>query len=154
MAACLKVPVMPDERLTQLSIVVYDGHFDKIHYALAMASSAAAIDASVTLFFTMDATMALMRGDDGQPGWRSLPVSQGYGNGGNMDDDFAAQKIGTFEELLSACLEMGVVIMVCEMGLKARGLSAAALREDIPVTSGGLVTFLSKTTADGSVVFI
>ena len=49
---------MPDEHLSHLSMVVYDGHFDKIHYALAMASSAAAIDTSVTLFFTMDAARA------------------------------------------------------------------------------------------------
>ena len=140
---------MVDERLSQLSIVIYDGHYDKIHYALAMASSAAAIDQSVTLFFTMDACRALMKS-----GWRELPVSQGSGNGGTMDDDFAAQKIATFDELLSACMEFDVTIMVCEMGLKARGLSADTLRDDIPVTSGGLVTFLSNASASGSVVFI
>ena len=50
--------VTREDRLQSLSIVVYDGHFDKIHYALAMASSAAAIDTNVTLFFTMDARMA------------------------------------------------------------------------------------------------
>lgn len=146
---------MADERLSHLSIVIYDGHFDKIHYALAMASAAAVIDTSVTLFFTMDAAKALMKSADiGVAAWRVLPVSQGDGDGGTMDDYFAAQKIGTFEELLSACLELGVVIMVCEMGLKARGLSVDAVRDDIPVRAGGLVTLLSNAHADGSVVFI
>ena len=140
---------MTDDPLAQLSIVIYDGHYDKIHYAMAMASSAAAIDKSVTLFFTMDAAKALM-----QSGWRDLPLSQGSGNGGAMDDGFKSQKIATFEELLSACIELGVTIMVCEMGLKARDLSAGTLRDDIPITPGGLVTFLSDAHADGSVVFI
>jgi peroxiredoxin family protein len=147
---------MADKRLSQLSIVVYDGHYDKIHYALAMASAAAAIDTPVTLFFTMDAARSIMKPDDidGEAAWRGLAVSQGNGNGGAMDDGFAADKIGTFEELLSACMDFGVTFMVCDMGLKARGLSANNLRDDIPVTSGGLVTFLSNANADGSVVFI
>lgn len=147
---------MADGHLSQLSIVVYDGHYDKIHYALAMASAAAALDSQVTLFFTMDAARSLMRPDDsgGQAAWRALPVSQGDGNGGTMDDGFAADKIGTFEDLLSACKELGVTFMVCEMGLKARGLHLENLRDDIDITSGGLVTFLSNAHADGSVVFI
>ena len=146
---------MGNDRLNTLSIIIYDGHFDKIHYALAMASAAAAIDTKVTLFFTMDAARALMVGPDRNPAWRGLPVSQGDDqNGGEMDDYFFEQSIGTFEDLLSACVEMGVSIMVCEMGLKARNLSAQALRNDIPVTPGGLVTFLSNASKNGSVVFV
>lgn len=145
----------PDNRMERLSVVVYDGHFDKVHYALAMASSAAALDMPVTLFFTMDACRALMIApDNGQPAWRAMPLSESGGTGGEMDDRFQAQKIAPFEELLTACMELGVTFMVCEMGLKARGLSAADLRQDIPVEPGGLVTFLSDATKDGSIVFI
>lgn len=146
---------MARDPVSDLSIILYDGHFDRIHYALAMASSAAAIDVAVTLFFTMDAANALVMLPDGTMAWRTLPVSQGaHRNGGDMDDAFAAQNIGTFEDLLSACVEMGVTVMVCEMGLKARDLSAETLRRDIPVTPGGLVTLLSGVSKSGSVVFI
>ncbi len=146
---------MSTEEHASLSIVVYDGHFDKIHYALAMASSAAALDKPATLFFTMDAVRALMTDTDGNPAWRALPVSRGtHANGGAMDDELAEKFIGTFEELLRACLDMGVTVMVCEMGLKACDLGVEHLRDDIPVTPGGLVTFLTHVSKDGSVVFI
>lgn len=139
----------------RLSIVVYDGHYDKVHYALAMASSAAAINTRVSLFFTMDACRALARpGPDGTPAWRGLPVSQGSGTGGEMDDGFRARKIGTFEELLEACLAFDVTFMVCDMGLRARDMTLDDLREDVPVTPGGLVTFFTTAARDGAVVFI
>ncbi len=144
-----------DDRIERLSIVVYDGHYDKVHYALAMASSAAALEMPVTLFFTMNASKALMlSADDGHPVWQDLPLSEQEGAGRDMDDQFKSQKIGAFEDLLTACVELGVTFMVCEMGLKARNLSAESLRQDIPVEPGGLVTFLSNTSKNGSVVFI
>ncbi len=136
-----------------LNIVVYDGRFDKVHYALAMAASAAAIDRPASLFFTMDACRALMLDAAGDPAWRALPTTTGE-LGGAMDDRFAADKIATFEELLESCGEMGVTVMVCEMGLKARNLSADTLRRDIDVAPGGLVTFLSGPAKDGQLVFI
>lgn len=139
-----------DNRIDRLSIVVYDGHFDKVHYALAMASSSAALDIPVTLFFTMNACKALMT----SPGWREMPLTESSGTGGDMDDGFRANNIATFEDLLTACVELGVTFMVCEMGLRARDLSAESLREDIPVEPGGLVTFLSNATNDGSIVFV
>lgn len=147
----------PENGIERLSVVVYDGHFDKVHYALAMAASAAALNMPVTLFFTMDACTALMMSTDGrQPGWHALPVSGAdeTGTGIDMDNQFQTQKIATFEELLVACVELGVTFMVCEMGLKARHLSVDGLRADIPVEPGGLVTFLSNATKDGSIVFI
>ncbi len=147
--------MMPDNHIERLSVVVYDGHFDKAHYALAMASSAAALEMPVTLFFTMNACRALMVSpDDGQPLWRSMPLSESGDCGGDMDDRFRAQKIATFEELLTACMELGVTFMVCEMGLKARNLAADDLRTDVPVKPGGLVTFLSNASKGGSIVFI
>lgn len=138
---------------TPLSVVVYDGHFDKVHYALAMAASAAAIDRPTTLFFTMDACRALMRDEAGDPVWRALPTTTGE-SGGAMDERFAAEKIATFEELLASCAELGVTVMVCEMGLKARGLETGALRGDVEIAPGGLVTFLSGPAKDGQLVFV
>lgn len=136
-----------------LNIVVYDGHYDKVHYALAMAAAAAAIDRPVCLFFTMDACRALMREEDGSPSWPALPTTTGE-TGAVMDACFQSEKIGAFEELLEACVDMDVSIMVCEMGLKARALDAGHLRDDVAVKPGGLVTFLSGPAQDGQLVFI
>ncbi|MBL26652.1 MAG: hypothetical protein CMM50_03755 [Rhodospirillaceae bacterium] len=141
---------MPPEKL---SIVVFSGAFTKVHYALCMASAALAIGKPVTLFFTMKATKALMKGD-GAPGWHSLDPEEDGADAAAIDRDFALKGVATFEALLEACIELEARIMVCEMGLKAMGIGAKALREDVPVEEGGLVTFLSDASADGAMVFV
>jgi peroxiredoxin family protein len=140
---------MPDG-IGKLSVVVFSGTFERVHYALVMASAAAAVGRKATLFFTMDACKALLA--DG--GWRALPVEGEAPDAARMDADFQAKGVGTFEELLTACVEMEVVFMVCEMGLRARGLEHAPLRSDVPVTTGGVVTFLNDAEKDGAVIFI
>ncbi len=80
-------PAPPDK----LSIIVFAGHYDKLHYALVMAAAAAAVSRSVTLFFTMGACHALRAaGDDGKPAWRDLLLSEEEGTGGDKDDAYAA----------------------------------------------------------------
>ena len=139
----------------KLSIVVFSGDFDKVHYALVLAAAAAAIGTPVTLFFTMGACRALQRpAADGTPAWRSMPLSGGAGGGGEMDDGFAARAIATFEELLASCVAMEVRFLVCEMGLRAMDLERQALRDDIPVEAGGIVTFLNDASGDGAMLFI
>ena len=141
--------------LDKLSIVVYDGHYDKVHYALVMAAAAAAIGRPVTLFFTMGACHVLKRPDDaGVHAWRAMPLSDGDGTGGDRDDAFAAINVATFEELLQSCVQFGVTFMVCEMGLRAEGLEGLPLRDDIPLEEGGVVTFLNDASKDGAVIFI
>jgi len=143
----------------KLSIVVYAGFYDKVHYALVMASSAAAIDRPVTLFFTMGACRVLKKtGPGGEPAWRSMPLSEGESrgcaNGGEKDDVYAATSVATFEELLRSCVQMGVTFMVCEMGLRAEGMEGEPLRDDIPLQQGGVVTFLNDASKDGALFFI
>ncbi len=137
-----------------LSIIVYAGDFDKIHYALATAAAAAAIGKTVTLFFTMDACKAL--GAD--EAWRGLPLSQGNAAGitsaSDMDDDFKARGVADFETLLASCVELEVTFMICEMGLRARSLETMSIRDETPVRQGGLVTFLSQASKDGAMLFI
>lgn len=143
---------MSATRPDKISLAVYSGDFDKVHYALVMASGAAAIGTAATLFFTGDALKALT------PGWRAMPIGRGGDMGlsdaGSMDDDFKAKRIGTFEELLSACTALGVKIMVCEMGLRALGMKRGDLRADIQIEEGGIVTFLEGASKTGAVVFI
>ena len=40
---------------SRLAIIVFSGDYDRVHYALAMASAAAAVSRPATLFFTMGA---------------------------------------------------------------------------------------------------
>ncbi len=139
----------------KLSIVVFSGHYDKVHYALVMASAAAAVSRPVTLFFTMGACHALRAaGDDAKLAWCDLPLSEEEGTGGDKDDAYAAMKVATFEELLQYFFQMGVTFMVCEMGLRAVGLEDAPLRDDIPLEVGGVVTFLVDASKDGAMIFI
>ena len=138
------------ERPEKLSIVVFSGAFDKVHYALVMASAAAAVDTPATLFFTMEACRALV-----PDGWKAMPVGEaGATVGQEMDSDFGKKNIGQFEDLLSACAALGVRFIVCEMGLKAVGLTKADLRTDIEIDSAGVVTFLNDASPDGLSLFI
>jgi peroxiredoxin family protein len=144
----------------KLSVVVFSGLFDKVHYALVMAAAAAAVGRPVTLFFTMGALRALLRpGDDGTPPWRAMAVSEGTGDGdamdgGAMDDSFAALGVATFEQLLGAAAELGVRLMVCEMGLRALGLDRESLRPDLAFEEGGVVTFLNDASRHGAMLFV
>lgn len=124
----------------KLSLVVFSGEFDRVHYALSMAAAAAATNRPTTLFFTMGAARALVD-------WRTLP-------GAEADADLRARGLAGFEELLEACVALGATVMVCEMGLKALGIEASSLRADVPVTPGGIVTFLSDASKDGGMLFL
>lgn len=138
----------------KLSIVVFSGDFDRIHYALVMAAAAVATNTPVTLFFTMWAGRALEAPlADGRPAWTRLKASDGR-SAAAMDEDFKAKGIGSFEDLLEACVGLGVTVMVCEMGLKALGMALEGLRPDVPVTPGGVVTFLADASRDGAMLFV
>ncbi|MBI5165339.1 MAG: DsrE/DsrF/DrsH-like family protein [Magnetospirillum sp.] len=146
---------MPADSPDRLSLVVFSGAFDRVHYALVMAAAAAASNTPVTLFFTMWAGRALERAlPGGAPAWTRLPVSEGGQSAAAMDADFRAKGVAGFEDLLSACVALGATFMVCEMGLKALGMDPDTLRPDVPITKGGVVTFLADASKHGAMVFV
>jgi peroxiredoxin family protein len=126
--------------LDKLSIIVFSGSYDRVHYALAMASAAAAIDRPVTLFFTMDAIRALAA--TGAPDWSAEEQAN------------KRKGIATLAELRDACSQLGVRYLVCTMGLRSVGLTAADLRADLNVLEGGIVAFLNDASRDGAMLFI
>ncbi|MCZ6722129.1 MAG: DsrE/DsrF/DrsH-like family protein [Proteobacteria bacterium] len=139
----------------KLSIVVYSGRFDRVHYALAMAAAAAAIDTPTTLFFTMGACRALLRPlPDGTAGWAQLPLSEGGSKALDHDRRLGERGVARFEELIEACRALEVTFMICEMGLRAMALEVGDLRDDISYREGGLVTFLRDASDKGALVFI
>ena len=144
-----------DNHLDKLSIIVYSGYFDEVHYALVMASAAAAVSRQVTLFFTMDACIALEKTKPGEvSSWTRMPVSQGSSTAAKRDAEYGARGIATFDELIKACSTLGVKFMVCEMGLRARGLEELFLRDDVAIEEGGVITFLNDASKDGAVIFV
>ena len=128
----------------KLSIVVFDGRFERVHYALVMASAAAATSRAATLFFSGRALMALTPG-----GWRRLD-----GEPGPTDAAFRKKGVADFEALLEACRDLGVRFIACEMGLRAAGLAAADLDPDLPIEIAGVVTFLGDAPKTGAILFI
>ena len=139
-----------------LSIVVFAGGFDRVHYALVMASAAAATNRKVTLFFTGRALRTLVHEHEpGVLGWHDLDAADDGSRPSERDRFFAKNGLATFEELLGACVALGVTVMACEMGLKALGLPpGVGLRPDVPVQRGGVVTFLNEASANGAMLFV
>jgi peroxiredoxin family protein len=131
----------------KLSVIVLSHEFERVHYALVLASAVAAIGKPATLFFTGQALRALQSEDgEGAPGWRSLSATDGK-SGGAADDDYRARGVAGFEELLSACVDLGVRFIACEMGLRAMRLEASALRSDVPIDVAGVVTLMGDVSA-------
>ena len=127
----------------KLSFVVFSGDYARVHYALVMASAAAAIDKAVTLLFTMDGARTLLaKGAPGAPDWSAEEAAN------------AAKGIGTIEEMLAACLELDVAFMACDMGLMACDIDRADLRGDIEIGHGGAAAFIRDASRHGTILFV
>lgn len=131
-----------------LSIIVFDGRFERVHYALAMAAAALATNRRATLLFTGAAVTALQPG-----GWRALGSESGEGAVA-VDDRQQRHGVAGFAALMDACVELGVRIIACEMGLRAAGVDADTLDPDLPIERAGLATFLADAEPGGATVFI
>jgi peroxiredoxin family protein len=115
-----------------LSIIVRAGDYESVHYALALAAAAIAVNKPAVLFFTMGGLRALTGPPPGLTDW-------------GRDALMRERGVGDFETLLQACVELGARFIVCEMGLRALGIDRAQLRADVPFSVAGIVTLLEET---------
>jgi len=115
-----------------LSVIVRAGDYESVHYALALAAAALAVNMPAVLFFTMAGIRALIGSPPALDDWE-------------RDAQYRARGVGDFETLLGACVELGGRFIVCEMGLRALDIDRASLRPDVPVTIAGIVTLLEET---------
>ena len=137
-----------------LNLVLISDEYERVHYALVMASAGAATGRKVRLFLTMGALKALARGTEQRPGWHDLSPSPGGLSPMDQDRAHAAAGVATFEELLQATVALGGELMACEMGLRAVGLKRQDLRSDVAVAEGGVVTFLEAVEGSGPILFV
>ncbi len=136
-----------------LCLIIQSGRFRKVHYALTLASAAVAVNRPTLVFFTLAACHAVTQTAEGTPGWHNLE-GEGTNSAIMLDTDYGHKMIGRFEDLLTACRDLGVTMMICDMGLQAEGLSRADLRQDIPIKNGGLATLFHQAGSTGQIVMI
>ena len=115
----------------RLSVLLLSGSFERAHYALAMASTAAALERPATLFVDPRGDPGLARRGRARAAGLGRPAarrpswpSPDLADGAALDARNRARGVAGFEELLQACAGLGVEIIVCEMGLRALGLQA------------------------------
>lgn len=121
-----------------LGVLLLSGGHDRAHYAFVVASGAAAIGRSVTLFATNAGCHALFTD------WSGLADAE-------RDARVRAAGVAGLAELREASAELGVRFIACEAGLRAEGLDAARLMPGVEVA--GIATFLSAVGA-GQIVAI
>ncbi len=122
----------------RLGVLLLSGAHDRAHYAFVVASGAAAIGRTVTLFVTNAGCHALFED------WSGLD---------NVERDVRVRDSGVagLAELREACVDLGVRLIACEAGLRAEGLDASRLMPQVEVA--GIATFLSAV-GGGQIVAI
>ena len=125
-----------------LSIIIFEGEFSKVHYALSIGATSAAAGKETILFFAGTACISLKK----NLGWKLLQNS-------NINSDYIKQGLPDFEEMLQACIDLPIRFMVCEMGLNLLKINKQLLRNDINIAEGGLFTFL-EDSSKGQIIFV
>ncbi|SDD85598.1 DsrE/DsrF/DrsH-like family protein [Belnapia rosea] len=118
-----------------LGILLISGAHERAHYALVLATGAAALGREVTLFAT-------------NAGCRLLLADSALARE-PREAEVTARGVAGIGILLEAAEELGLHFLACEAGLRAEGLEAASLRPG--VTVAGVASFLAAV-GDGQMV--
>lgn len=110
-----------------LGILLRSGGHDAAHYALVVATAAAAIGRPVILFATNAGCALLLR---------DTPLLQDP-----REALLAQRQVAGIATLLEAAADLGLRRIACDAGLRAEAISPAALAEGVEVA--GVVTFLA-----------
>ncbi|HEY8613200.1 MAG TPA: DsrE/DsrF/DrsH-like family protein [Roseomonas sp.] len=112
--------------MTPLGILLRGEGHEPAHYALVLATAAAAIGRPATLFAT-NAGLALFH--------RSTPLLSDP-----REAHLEARGVAGIATLWEAATELGVRLIACEAGMRAEGIEASDLAGGVEVA--GVVTFL------------
>jgi peroxiredoxin family protein len=110
-----------------LGILLLSGEHDRAHYALVLATGAAAIGREVVVFASNAGCRLLL----------AAPPLLADAREALLRD----RGVATLATLLDAAAELGIRRIACEAGLRAEGLAAEALAPGVEVA--GIVTFLA-----------
>ena len=120
-----------------LGILLLSGDHERAHYALVLATGAAALGRDVTLFAT-------------NAGCRLFLAAQPL-VAEPREALLAERGVAGIATLLDAAGELGIRRIACEAGLRAEAIPAAALLSGVEVA--GVVTFLGAV-GEGQIVSI
>src|SRR6478735_8484811 len=120
-----------------LGILLLSGDHERAHYALVLATGAAALGRDVTLFATNGGCRLFLADQPllAEPREAAL----------------ATRGVAGIATLLDAAGDLGIRRIACEAGLRAEDIPAAALLPDIEVA--GVVTFLGAV-GEGQIVTV
>ena len=110
-----------------LGILLISGTHERAHYALVLATGAAATGREAVLFATNEGCLAMLAD------WSKLDDP-------GRDAAIRARGVAGLGELREAASELGIRMMVCEAGLSMAGLDGEELANGVEIT--GVVTFL------------
>ena len=92
--------------------VVHSYDFEKIHYMLCMANTAAALDNDVIIFFASDSVRCVFK--EKNKNWYSLDTSSGL-SAFDTNKSYVSQGIVGFEELLQSAISLKINFYFCSM---------------------------------------
>lgn len=113
--------------MTTLGVLLLDGSHERAHYALVVATGAAALGRDVVLFATNGGCALLLQ---------ESPLLADA-----REEMIVARGVAGIATLAEAASELGIRRIVCEAGLRAEGLQDAPLAPG--VETAGIATFLS-----------
>ena len=113
--------------MNPLGVLLISGGHERAHYALMLATAAAALGRPVTLFATNAGCRLLLA---------EAPLEQDA-----REAELARAGVATIATLMEAARAMDIRCIACEAGLRAEGLAGEALAAG--TERAGLVTFLA-----------
>ncbi len=119
-----------------LGILLVSGEHARAHYAFVLATGAAALGRSVTLFATNTGCHALLAD------WSGLTDA-------GRDATLVARGVAGLETLRDAALELEIRMIACEAGLRGEALDGLPLLAGVEVA--GVATFLAAV-GDGQFI--
>ena len=120
----------------RFGVLLLSGTHDRAHYAFVLATGAAALGRSVTLFATNAGCRALLRD------WRGLQDAE-------REERIVDRGVAGLQALRDAARELDIALIACEAGLRAEAIDPAGLLPE--VTVAGVATFLGAV-AGGPIV--
>ena len=160
--------VVPETRPKRMALIASQGTLDWAYPPFILASTAAALDMEVAVFFTFYGLPLLMKDLKAEVSPHSnpaMPMKLPFGPAGfqafswpipnmisgvvpgfntfatsMMKKQFAKKGVATIEELREACVEMDVRMIACQMTMDVFGFSKEEFIDEVEI--GGAATFL------------